>query len=143
MLAGFLPMQLSSFQFFDGLIGRGANPLPQFGQTLSRTVSTQVAQNVHSKLQMRASSDSGGNGLLQCSQVGLSSSMMTPSRGGQRPGSAARAGGRSPPERVGCIRWLGVCASLTLNSRSLSTLYGYKMVSGRRLPQGEQGRVLR
>ena len=35
-----------------------------------------VAQKVHSKLQMRASVDSGGSGRLQCSQVGRSSSMV-------------------------------------------------------------------
>jgi hypothetical protein len=32
----------------DGRIGRGANPPPQFGQTLRKTLSTQSAQNVHS-----------------------------------------------------------------------------------------------
>ena len=32
----------------DGLIGRGAKPPPQFGQTLESFVSTQSAQNVHS-----------------------------------------------------------------------------------------------
>ena len=39
-------------------------------------LSTHVAQNVHSYVQMRASSESGGNALLQFSQVGLSSSMV-------------------------------------------------------------------
>ena len=48
VLAGFLPKKLSPFQFFDGLIGLGTNPPPQFGQTLPRTLSTQVAQKVHS-----------------------------------------------------------------------------------------------
>jgi hypothetical protein len=33
---------------FDGLIGRGTKPPPQFGQTLNSLVSTQSAQNVHS-----------------------------------------------------------------------------------------------
>src|SRR3989344_5009494 len=51
---------------------------PQFGQTLPKRVSTHVAQNVHSYVQMRASSESGGKGLLQCSQVGLSSSTIFP-----------------------------------------------------------------
>ncbi len=74
LLAGSLPRQLSPFQFRDGLIGLGANPPPQFGQTLCSTSSTQVAQNVHSYEQIRASVESGGNGLLQCSQVGRSSS---------------------------------------------------------------------
>jgi len=57
-------------------MGLGTNPPPQLGQTFPRTVSTQVAQNVHSYEQMRASSESGGSGLLQCSQVGLSSSIV-------------------------------------------------------------------
>jgi hypothetical protein len=57
-----------------GLIGRGMKPPPQFGQTLCSTLSTHAAQNVHSYVQMRASSELGGNGLLQFSQVGLSSS---------------------------------------------------------------------
>jgi hypothetical protein len=48
VLAGSLPRKLSPFQFFDGLMGRGTKPPPQFGQTLLNTVSTQVAQNVHS-----------------------------------------------------------------------------------------------
>jgi hypothetical protein len=39
---------LSPFQFFDGLMGLGTKPPPQLGQTLARTLSTQVAQNVHS-----------------------------------------------------------------------------------------------
>src|SRR5262245_27880181 len=56
-------------------MGRGTKSPPQFGQTSPSTPSTHAAQNVHSKLQMRASLDSGGSGLLQCSQVGLSSSM--------------------------------------------------------------------
>ncbi len=49
-------------------------PPPQFGQTLASTPSTQSAQKVHSKLQMRASVEAGGSALLQCSQVGLSCS---------------------------------------------------------------------
>jgi hypothetical protein len=75
VLAGSLPRKLSFFQFIDGLIGRWTNPPPQLGQTFPRTRSTQLAQNVHSYEQMRASSDSGGNGVLQCSQVGRSSSI--------------------------------------------------------------------
>jgi hypothetical protein len=31
-----------------GLIGRGTNPPPQFGQTFCNTLSTHAAQNVHS-----------------------------------------------------------------------------------------------
>jgi hypothetical protein len=48
VLAGSFPRKLSPFQFRDGRMGRGANPPPQFGQTLCSTVSMQVAQNVHS-----------------------------------------------------------------------------------------------
>lgn len=75
VLAGSFPRKLSPFQFVAGLIGRGTNPPPQLGQTLSRTRSTQVTQNVHSYEQIRASSESGGSDLLQCSQVGLRSSI--------------------------------------------------------------------
>ena len=75
VLAGFLPRKLSLFQFVAGLIGLGANPPPQFGQTSCRTRSTQLTQNVHSYEQIRASSESGGSFLLQCSQVGRSSSI--------------------------------------------------------------------
>jgi hypothetical protein len=78
VLAGSLPRKLSFFQFVDGLIGRGTKPPPQFGQTLPNTASTHAAQNVHSYAQMRASSELGGRALLQCSQVGLSSSMEFP-----------------------------------------------------------------
>src|SRR4051794_31870598 len=56
-------------------MGRGVKPPPQFGQTFLRTVSTHAAQNVHSYEQMRASREFGGNARLQCSQVGLSSSI--------------------------------------------------------------------
>jgi len=47
-LAGCRPRKLSPFQFIDGRIGRGTKPPPQFGHTLSKMVSTHVAQNVHS-----------------------------------------------------------------------------------------------
>src|SRR6187455_2761454 len=56
-------------------MGRGAKPPPQLGQTSSRTDPTHSAQKVHSKLQIRASSDAGGSGREQFSQVGRSSSM--------------------------------------------------------------------
>jgi hypothetical protein len=59
-----------------GRIGRGAKPPPQFGQTLKRRRSTQSAQNVHSKEQMRASVELGGRSRSQASQLGLSSSAM-------------------------------------------------------------------
>ena len=77
MLAGSLPRKLSPFQFRFGLIGLGVKPPPQFGHTLPSTLSTHVAQNVHSYEQMRASAESGGSGVLQFSQVGLSSSMVS------------------------------------------------------------------
>ena len=80
VLAGSLPRKLSPFQFFDGLMGLGRNPPPQFGQTLPRTLSTHVAQNVHSYAQMRASREFGGRALLQCSQVGRSSSIVLPKK---------------------------------------------------------------
>jgi hypothetical protein len=78
VLAGSLPRKLSPFQFFDGLTGLGANPPPQFGHTFPRMSSTHAAQNVHSYEQMRASSELGGSGLLQCSHVGRSSSIVSP-----------------------------------------------------------------
>jgi hypothetical protein len=48
VLAGSLPRQLPFFQFLDGRTGLGAKPPPQFGQTLKRIASTQLAQKVHS-----------------------------------------------------------------------------------------------
>jgi hypothetical protein len=77
VLAGHAPRKLSPLQLFDGLIGLGTNPPPQFGQTLPKTLSTHAAQNVHSKEQMRAASELGSKDMLQCSQVGLSSSIVS------------------------------------------------------------------
>lgn len=57
-----------------GRIGRGVKPPPQFGQTLDSFRSTQSTQNVHSKVQIRASTESGGRSRSQPSQLGLSSS---------------------------------------------------------------------
>lgn len=57
-----------------GRMGRGANPPPQFGQTLNSTLSTQSAQNVHSNVQIRAAVDEAGRSLSQHSQLGRSSS---------------------------------------------------------------------
>jgi len=57
-----------------GRIGRGAKPPPQFGHTFASRVSTQSAQNVHSNVQMRASTQFGGKSRSQPSQLGLSSS---------------------------------------------------------------------
>src|SRR5262249_39415765 len=69
---------------FFGRIGRGAKPPPQFGQTLCSTFSTHSAQNVHSKLQMRASVAPGGRSLSQYSQLGLSSNMTLSAASGAR-----------------------------------------------------------
>ena len=73
--AGYCPRKFPPFQWVAGLIGRGQKPPPQLGHTLPRISSTQLLQKVHSKVQIMASRESGGNGLLQFSQVGLSSSM--------------------------------------------------------------------
>ena len=56
---------------FAGRIGRGTKWPLQFGQTPPSTPSTQSRQNVHSKVQIIASSESYGNALLQFSQLGL------------------------------------------------------------------------
>src|SRR6185503_20456502 len=80
VLAGSLTRKLPSRQFRAGRTGRGTNPPPQFGQTLSRMRSTHVAQNVHSYEQMRACGEFGGNGSLQFSHVGLNSSMLSKPR---------------------------------------------------------------
>src|SRR6202035_5232156 len=61
-----------------GRIGLGTKPPPQFGQTLCSLLSTQSAQNVHSKEQIRASVASGGRSLSQYSQFGRSCSAMSP-----------------------------------------------------------------
>ena len=78
MLAGSFPRWLSPFQLRAGRIGLGVKPPPQFEQTLKSTCSTHVRQKVHSYEQMRASVELGGKGVLQCSQLGLSSSMSEP-----------------------------------------------------------------
>lgn len=75
LLAGWTARKLSPFQFSTGLIGLGTNPPPQLEQTLPKSFSTQAAQNVHSNEQIRASNESGGRATLQCSHVGLSSSI--------------------------------------------------------------------
>jgi len=51
------------------------NPPPQFGQTFLRIFSTHERQKVHSKEQIIASVEFGGSGVLQFSQLGLSSSI--------------------------------------------------------------------
>jgi len=57
-----------------GLMGLGTRLPPQLGQRPARTVSAQVVQKVHSKVQMRASIVSGGRSRSQHSQFGRSSS---------------------------------------------------------------------
>jgi hypothetical protein len=59
-----------------GRRGRTVNSPPQLGQTPWSFVFTQSAQNVHSKVQMRASGDSAGKSRLQHSQLGRSWSMV-------------------------------------------------------------------
>jgi hypothetical protein len=61
--------------FAAGRRGRATSSPPQFGHTPFSTVSVQPAQNVHSKVQMRASGESGGKSLSQHSQPGLICSM--------------------------------------------------------------------
>lgn len=61
---------------FVGLVGRFSNPPPQFGQTLYKVLITQSMQNVHSKVQIIASSLSLGSDLPQFSQFGLISSIL-------------------------------------------------------------------
>jgi hypothetical protein len=62
--------------FSAGLIGRGAKLPPQFGQRPLSLCSTQSRQNVHSKVQIIASTACGGRSLSQHSQLGRSSSMI-------------------------------------------------------------------
>ncbi len=50
---------------------------PQFGQRPCNLLSVQSRQNVHSKLQIMASVESGGKSLLQHSQLGRSSSILS------------------------------------------------------------------
>ena len=59
-----------------GRIGRRVKLPPQFGQVLFNTVSAQLAQKVHSNVQMRASFAEGGRSLSQHSQFGLISSIV-------------------------------------------------------------------
>jgi hypothetical protein len=58
-----------------GRRGRATSSPPQFGQWPCSAPSAQLAQNVHSNEQMRASVESGGKFLSQHSQPGRSSSM--------------------------------------------------------------------
>jgi hypothetical protein len=56
-------------------IGRRSRLPPQLGHWPLSTLSVQSAQNVHSKLQMRASALPGGKSRSQVSQFGLSCSI--------------------------------------------------------------------
>jgi len=57
----------------DFRLGRGTSSPPQFGQRPC-IASAHIAQNVHSKVQMRALAESAGSGAAHFSQTGLSAS---------------------------------------------------------------------
>jgi len=57
----------------DFRLGRGTSSPPQFGQRPCMALA-HLAQNVHSKLQMRAAAESTGSGAAHFSQAGLSAS---------------------------------------------------------------------
>ncbi len=59
-----------------GLAGRLTSSPPQLGHIPASFCFAQVAQKVHSKEQIIASSECGGRSLLQHSQFGLSASML-------------------------------------------------------------------
>jgi hypothetical protein len=84
------------FSIAAGRIGRTEKLPPQFGQTPQSTVSAQSVQNVHSKVQTIASVASGGRSLSQHSQLGRSSSIVSPFRlvHGHQLGSGACGCGR-------------------------------------------------
>jgi hypothetical protein len=58
--------------------GRASNSPPQLGHLPLSSTSVQLAQNVHSNEQILASGASGGSSWSQHSQLGLSSSMVSP-----------------------------------------------------------------
>jgi len=60
---------------FAGRRGRTTSSPPQLGQIPASLLVAQSAQNVHSKVQIRASVDSFGKSLLQHSQFGRSASI--------------------------------------------------------------------
>jgi hypothetical protein len=84
---------------FTGRRGRGTNPPPQLGQTLCKMVSTQSAQNVHSKLHIRAEVEDGGRSRSQHSQLGRSSRAIVAS-----PFKSAEGGGAALLPRSHCLR---------------------------------------
>lgn len=61
-----------------GLIGLGTKLPPQLGHTSFSFFFAQVEQKVHSNVQITASWLSGGKSLSQHSQLGLSSSILSP-----------------------------------------------------------------
>src|ERR1700752_4158914 len=70
------PVEAGNFASLSaGRRGRGTSSPPQLGQRPWSTVSAQARQKVHSKEQMRASSEPGGRSRSQHSQPGRSSSM--------------------------------------------------------------------
>jgi hypothetical protein len=62
-----------------GLIGRATKLPEQLGQMKCNNDEAQVRQNVHSKLQIKASFDSGGKSSSQHSQLGFNINMLLPS----------------------------------------------------------------
>jgi hypothetical protein len=52
-------------------MGRRTNSPPQFGQRIASFTVAQSEQNVHSKLHIQASRESGGRSRLQHSQFGF------------------------------------------------------------------------
>src|SRR5436190_10781854 len=86
-----------------GRIGRATRFPLQFGQVPPSRVSTQSAQKVHSKVQMRASGLSGGRSRSQHSQLGRRLSMGVFSNGSGPAGRSkgprfAPASGRDRPQ---------------------------------------------
>jgi hypothetical protein len=76
-MARYAPVQISGRRCVDGgcfassvagRIGRGTKLPPQFGHVSLNRSCAQVAQNVHSKLQITTSAASGGSDLPQHSQ---------------------------------------------------------------------------
>jgi hypothetical protein len=74
-----LSVEAGKFDSADaGLMGRSTRLPLQLGQIKFSKFSAHALQNVHSKLQIIALSESGGKFLLQHSQLGLSASMLLP-----------------------------------------------------------------
>jgi hypothetical protein len=73
------PLAGYAANFAFGRIGLFAKFPPQFGHESLKRVVAQVSQKVHSKVQIKASSEFGGKSLSQHSQFGLISSIGVPS----------------------------------------------------------------